>query len=788
MLTAADHLAAIAADPEADAPRLAYAGWLEQRGDAERGEFVRLCVRSSGLPSWGPARALAHRRAAELERKHCKAWLAELPALAGGRWSMERGVYDAAGFDSFTAFDKSRAALPSSLRMLVFHNLRSPVRLFACPDLAKTRGLRLAGCNLSPEGAVLLARCPHLAQLERLELSAGSLNEESLRALAEAPWLEQLRTLSIRGEYHGRPSASPSALPLLFCSPRLAGLRRLELVRTGMGEAGAAMLFAEGPFRDLETLEIRNEGIGPAGLAPLAQGARFPRLWRLEMERNHVRPEGTRLLGRLPGLRWLLLSANLIGNAGAEILADDEAFGGLEVLQLSNNAIGDAGAEALALSPVLRSLEHLDLSSNLIGDDGLHDFGATTGLPRLTNFCAESNSGRRELAIEVAERLRTQGPPLARKAVPPTILASPAQPLVRVGDADEDGLLEAIVGSPEDGLPRLVYADWLEEQGESGRAELIRFGPAPATPEKQAEYNDLVKRVAPQIPEEFARSIHRLLFAQGLMAAVVQMRGLLTKAFQERGGPWLRQVRTFKLNIVGTTKHWEKVAAMPLLGYVRNLDVSNCQLGRDGLAGLLGSPHLRGLFALNLAGNRLSRADTLKPLVETGNVPRLVNLDLSSNWLNMEAVRALLGWPQAGKLTALSLAGNWIHSTGAALLADSQELGELTYLNLSHNYLHDAAVQALVQGAGLPRLAHLAMAGNAFTDAAAHALAGSALLSRLRQLEIQRTAFTLDGVLAIARSPRLGAETKIHLSRYPYTASAQQQISEALGKRLVWGW
>src|SRR5439155_8900481 len=35
-------LAAIVADPDADGPRLAYADWLGERGDAARAEFLRV--------------------------------------------------------------------------------------------------------------------------------------------------------------------------------------------------------------------------------------------------------------------------------------------------------------------------------------------------------------------------------------------------------------------------------------------------------------------------------------------------------------------------------------------------------------------------------------------------------------------------------------------------------------------------------------------------------------------------------------------------------------------------
>ena len=40
--------------------------------------------------------------------------------------------------------------------------------------------------------------------------------------------------------------------------------------------------------------------------------------------------------------------------------------------------------------------------------------------------------------------------------------------------ADELALLRGVEASPDDDLPRLVYADWLDEQGRHARAEFIR--------------------------------------------------------------------------------------------------------------------------------------------------------------------------------------------------------------------------------------------------------------------------------------------------------------------------
>src|SRR4051794_488825 len=41
--------------------------------------------------------------------------------------------------------------------------------------------------------------------------------------------------------------------------------------------------------------------------------------------------------------------------------------------------------------------------------------------------------------------------------------------------SDRDALLAAIRQAPRDDAPRLVYADWLDENGDSDRAEFIRL-------------------------------------------------------------------------------------------------------------------------------------------------------------------------------------------------------------------------------------------------------------------------------------------------------------------------
>src|SRR5437867_4475006 len=48
------------------------------------------------------------------------------------------------------------------------------------------------------------------------------------------------------------------------------------------------------------------------------------------------------------------------------------------------------------------------------------------------------------------------------------------QPFASAVDMQPDAFLQAILDAPDDDTPRLVYADWLDEHGDSPRAEFIR--------------------------------------------------------------------------------------------------------------------------------------------------------------------------------------------------------------------------------------------------------------------------------------------------------------------------
>src|SRR5262245_30371450 len=93
----------ITSHPQDDTPRLIYADWLEEHGQPERAQFIRVQIRLArpGLDAlqWEQL----HRREQELLREYDQEWLAGLPKWDGITWGFHRG-FPGAVQATFAAF------------------------------------------------------------------------------------------------------------------------------------------------------------------------------------------------------------------------------------------------------------------------------------------------------------------------------------------------------------------------------------------------------------------------------------------------------------------------------------------------------------------------------------------------------------------------------------------------------------------------------------------------------------------------------------------------------------
>jgi uncharacterized protein (TIGR02996 family) len=278
---------AIADAPDDDAPRLAYADWLESEGDADRAEFIRLQLQRPGrlklAPTWPPID-----RQGQLLKKHGETWLSRYAQSYSGGFIEHLYV----SVREYSQHEREwRRMAPTCLAELkprgLSHDETPAVEadyraLAACASLVGWRHLQSDSRHVDPAGFVALLASPYLTRLQFLDAYKIKLRDSGVQACASAP--------------------------------ALSGLSRLILNKVGLGDRGVEALAASAHLRGLTKLVLSSNKIGDAGAAAIA-----------------VSPH-------LANLDWIELSENQIGDAGALALARSPHLGPLKWLYLDNQA------------------------------------------------------------------------------------------------------------------------------------------------------------------------------------------------------------------------------------------------------------------------------------------------------------------------------------------------------------------------------------------------------------------------------------------------------------------
>lgn len=445
--------------PDDDNPRLVLADWLEEHGEPDRAEFVRLSLRLAAdeIPKGEEAPALA--RLNELSSRNADRWIGGLRDC-GDRLSFRRGLLELrADLDQLRAVPS--AAPPDALPWLETFSFRygqqkwigdllltDAVRHFSGLELTSVRltapwlqrlgqglytprlrslRLELSKVGSQPPLGEALARGEGFVGLRSLGLM-NDVSDGAVTALAAAPWLENLTS------FRGRRCAR--GLTSLALSPHAPQLTRLHLDYVRLGKAAMQGLVASPLLARVVDLRLAHAELG-AGEAAAFAARDWPRLRKLSLQSNPLDDRGMRALAKVEGfsaLKWLTLTWTAMDSgalrtllscpwvAGLErleltgsfddeaawLIADCAALGGLRHLELQGEAIGTAGVRALLSSRKLASLQTLVLSTG----KGCEPSGlADGGLPSLTALSLHADSvtpaGIRALAgASLAARLR----------------------------------------------------------------------------------------------------------------------------------------------------------------------------------------------------------------------------------------------------------------------------------------------------------------------------------------------------------------------------------------------
>jgi uncharacterized protein (TIGR02996 family) len=258
-----------------------------------------------------------------------------------------------------------------------------------------------------------------------------------------------------------------------------------------------------------------------------------------------------------------------------------------------------------------------------------------------------------------------------------------------------DAFLEAILQDPDDDTPRLVYADWLEEQGDSARAaraEFIRVQCALAGGELPPRWRAGLERREQQLLDEHGK---------------------------EWVQPVRRRLRSWKFH-----RGFLDEVEVPSHRFISCADL------------LFRQAPIQHIHLVRSVGNR--PGFSIPVIADCEHLQRVRSLDLRMNRLETRDLRALVVSEHLTNLTALNLSHNRIGDGGIRALADSPLLGRLTELDLRHNDFGPAGVRALARALlllarspeGL-RLRKLLLRHNNLGAAGQRVIADSAILRRL---------------------------------------------------------
>lgn len=245
--------------------------------------------------------------------------------------------------------------------------------------------------------------------------------------------------------------------------------------------------------------------------------------------------------------------------------------------------------------------------------------------------------------------------------------------------SDHDALLQAIGAQPEEDTSRLMYADWLEENGQPERADFVRNQIAlNQTDPSNDEYTERVRKNlsyltgrVPQWKAELPRipGVDWGDFRRGLIeeAQATDPGPVVDRAPEIFAVPGIHILRLRWLLPNGRSSRVAELARRPELERLRSLRLVAARATAAALQGLIASPHLRRLAVLDLHGNGADD-DTAAALAD-GRFPALAELWLGSNVIGSRGGRALAASPHLAGLRTLDLRGNNIdHPTRATLL------------------------------------------------------------------------------------------------------------------------
>jgi uncharacterized protein (TIGR02996 family) len=352
---------------------------------------------------------------------------------------------------------------------------------------------------------------------------------------------------------------------------------------------------------------------------------------------------------------------------------------------------------------------------------------------------------------------------------------------------EDQAFLEAIRESPDDDAVRLVYADWLEEQGDASRAEFIRVQCELAHlsgKEERAELEHREEQLLSANRAAWLGPLHKELpyshcaFRRGFPEELTVRPKVMVKMAEEFNA----RVPAGRVTLYGGfgDPAMQALMACPCLGWVAGLTYEHPRLTDDGLEMVANSVNLPHLAELSIGFAKFT-TNGIQALAASPHRGALRCLSLHRfvwNEATSPATAAALATPGVRfRLRTLSLQDHELGPAGAVVLAGTENLVEVKELDLLLNGLGDEGVIALARSPHLHGLSSLVLQTNDLTARAVQELAGSPLLDGIRNLNLGVNQIGDKGAQVLAACPRLADLERLSLFKTALTDRGAEELA-----------
>jgi uncharacterized protein (TIGR02996 family) len=268
------------------------------------------------------------------------------------------------------------------------------------------------------------------------------------------------------------------------------------------------------------------------------------------------------------------------------------------------------------------------------------------------------------------------------------------------------GFLDEIKASPGEDTPRLILADWLEEQpdpADAARGQLMRVQCELARVGVGDPRGSALQRRQDALLAQHARAwlgplgglLASRYFWGGLLRVTLDARGFVEAAGSGVAGTeaWA-WVETLQLCHGADLPPERLREGLGLFEPVAELNLRSAGAGDRQVELLAGSPHVSRVVAFNLGNNRLTDR-ALLALARSPHLKRLRHLYLNGNQIGSPGVAELARSPLLGRLATLELAGNQVRDDGVLALTRSPHLPADVLVSLFNNPASAEAERAL---------------------------------------------------------------------------------------------